>query len=225
MARHSRLKTLTYMKEIGLVPVFYHADAEIAKAVCKACSAGGAAIVEFTNRGDRAIDVFRELAIYRDGQMPELILGVGSIVDAPTAALYIAAGADFVVGPVLDEEVARLCNARKIAYCPGCGSATEVHRAHTLGVDICKVFPGGCVGGPSFVKSVKGPMPWTDIMPTGGVEPTEESLGQWFSAGTACVGIGGNLLTKELIAKGDFAGITEKVRQTLQLIKKVRGAK
>jgi 2-dehydro-3-deoxyphosphogluconate aldolase/(4S)-4-hydroxy-2-oxoglutarate aldolase len=210
------------MKSVGLVPVFYHGDAAVAKAVAKACCDGGAAILEFTNRGDRAVDVFRQLAVWRDQELPGMILGVGSIVDAPTAALYIAAGADFVVGPVLDEEVARLCNARKVPYCPGCGSATEVHRAHLLGVEICKVFPGGCVGGPAFVKSIKGPMPWTEIMPTGGVEPTAESLSEWFSAGVACVGIGGNLLTKELIAKADFSGITEKVRQTLALIQKIR---
>lgn len=223
MARHSRLETLTYMKAVGLVPVFYHADAAAARSVAKACCDGGAAILEFTNRGDRAIDVFRDLAVWRDEQMPQMILGVGSIVDAPTAALYIAAGADFVVGPILDEETARLCNARKVPYCPGCGSATEVNRAHVLGVEICKVFPGECVGGPSFVKSVRGPMPWTEIMPTGGVEPTQESLRQWFSVGTACVGIGGNLLTKDLITKGDWTGIAEKVRQTVALIKKVRG--
>ncbi|MCE5186294.1 MAG: bifunctional 4-hydroxy-2-oxoglutarate aldolase/2-dehydro-3-deoxy-phosphogluconate aldolase [Planctomycetaceae bacterium] len=222
MARHSRLETLCYMKSAGLVPVFYHADSETAKAVANACCDGGAAILEFTNRGDRAIDVFNALVVYRDTQRPDLILGAGSIVDAPTAAMYIAAGADFIVGPILDEEVARLCNARKVPYCPGCGSATEVHRAHILGAEICKVFPGGCVGGPSFVKSIKGPMPWTEIMPTGGVEPTEESLTAWFNAGVACVGIGGNLLTKELISKGDWAGIRDKVRQTLELIRIIR---
>lgn len=222
MARHSRLETLSYMKAIGLVPVFYEANPDVAKSVAKACCEGGAAIVEFTNRGDRAIDVFHEMAVYRDQKLHELILGVGSIVDAATAALYIAAGADFVVGPVLDEEVARLCNARKIPYCPGCGSATEIHRAHTLGVEICKVFPGDCVGGASFVKSIRGPMPWTEIMPTGGVSPTEQNLAEWFQAGTACVGIGSNLLTKELLANRDFAGIADRVRQTVRLIQKVR---
>lgn len=222
MARHSRLQTLSYMKSVGLVPVFYHGDFDVAKSVAKACFDGGAGILEFTNRGDRAVDVFRQLAAWRDRELPNMILGVGSIVDGPTAALYIAAGSDFVVGPVLDEEVARLCNARKVPYCPGCGSATEVHRAHVLGVEICKVFPGGCVGGPTFVKSVKGPMPWTEIMPTGGVSPTQESLSEWFGAGVACVGVGSNLLTKELIAKGDFAGITENVRRTLELIRNIR---
>lgn len=210
------------MKSVGLVPVFYHGDFDVAKSVARACFDGGAGILEFTNRGDRAVDVFRQLAVWRDRELQNMILGVGSIVDGPTAALYIAAGSDFVVGPVLDEEVARLCNARKVPYCPGCGSATEVHRAHVLGVEICKVFPGGCVGGPTFVKSVKGPMPWTEIMPTGGVSPTQESLSEWFGAGVACVGVGSNLLTKELIAKGDFAGITENVRRTLELIRNIR---
>jgi 2-dehydro-3-deoxyphosphogluconate aldolase/(4S)-4-hydroxy-2-oxoglutarate aldolase len=222
MARHSRLQVLYAMKETGLVPVFYNADVEAAWKIVCACADGGAKIVEFTNRGDRAIAVFTQLAERRDKQRPELILGAGSICDAPTAALYIAAGADFVVGPLLDEETAKLCNRRKIPYLPGCGTLTEIHHAHILGVEICKIFPGKEVGGPGFVKSVKGPCPWTEIMPTGGVEPTEESLSAWFKAGIACTGIGSNLITKELVAAGDFAGLTKKVQVTLALIRKVR---
>lgn len=225
MSKHNRLKVLTAMKQIGLIPVFYNADAEIAKNVAVACADGGALCIEFTNRGDRAIHVFTALCEYRDKQRPELMLGVGSICDAPTAAIYIAAGADFVVGPVLDEDVARLCNSRKIPYSPGCGSATEIHRAHILGVEICKVFPGEQVGGPGFVQSIKGPIPWTEIMPTGGVSPTKESLTAWFKAGIACAGMGSNLITKELLASKDYAGITKKVKETIELINELRGAK
>jgi len=222
MAKHSRLKTLTRMKEIGLVPVFYNADFEIAKAIVNACFIGGAAVVEFTNRGDRAIDVFRELTAWRDQKLPELILGTGSIIDAPTAALYIAEGSDFIFGPVLDEEVAKVCNAHKVPYCPGCGSVTEIHKAHLLGVEICKIFPGAEVGGSAFVKAVREPCPWTEIMPTGGVSPTRESLTDWFSAGTACVGIGSQLITKELVAAKDYAAIQKKVSEVIELIKEIR---
>lgn len=225
MARHSRIATLTAMKEIGLIPVFYNGDFEVVKNVACACLAGGAKAIEFTNRGDRAIGVFTKLAEFRDVEKPELILGVGSICDGPTAAMYIAAGADFVVGPMLDEETAVLCNKRKIPYSPGCGTVTEIHKAHSLGVEICKIFPGEQVGGPTFVKSVKGPMPWTDIMPTGGVAPTKESLTEWFSAGIACAGMGSKLITKESLESGDYAGITKKVRETIAMIKQIRGEK
>jgi len=210
------------MKRIGLVPVYYQSDPDVAIQIARACVAAGAMVLEFTNRGDRAVDVFGRLAEFRDAQQPDLALGVGSVVDAPTAALYIAAGADFVVGPVMDEDTAFLCNTRKIPYCPGCGSASEVHRAHRLGVEICKVFPGGCVGGPAFVKSIKGPMPWTDIMPTGGVSPTEENLTEWLAAGAACIGMGSKLITKDLVQQKNFDQLTSDVRQTLERIQRIR---
>ena len=222
MARHRRLETLSAMKTIGLVPVFYNAEFDVAKNIAAACFEGGAKVIEFTNRGDRAIDVFTQLAEYRDAKCAEMILGVGSICDASTAAMYISAGADFVVGPVLDEGTARLCNSRKIPYSPGCGTVTEIHNAHCLGVEICKIFPGAQVGGPAFVKAVKGPMPWTELMPTGGVTPTKESLTEWFSAGIACAGIGSKLISKDLVAAEDFAGITHKVAQVIEMIKDAR---
>lgn len=225
MSRYKRLETLTMMKQIGMIPVFYHADFEVAKNVICACADGGARLVEFTNRGDRAINVFSQLEEFCAKNKPEVVLGVGSIVDAPSAAMYIAAGANFVVGPLLDDDTARLCNSRKIPYSPGCGSATEIHRAEMFGVEICKVFPGAEVGGPAFVKNVKGPCPWTDLMPTGGVSPTKESLTAWFEAGVACVGMGSNLITKELLTANDYAGLTKKVKETLELIQNIRKGK
>ncbi|RKY11155.1 MAG: bifunctional 4-hydroxy-2-oxoglutarate aldolase/2-dehydro-3-deoxy-phosphogluconate aldolase [Planctomycetota bacterium] len=222
MALHTRLETLSAIKTIGLVPVFYNPDFDVAKNIATACVDGGAKCIEFTNRGDRAIEVFTQLSKFRDAEKPELVLGVGSICDAPTAAMYIAAGADFVVGPLLDEETAKLCNKRKIPYSPGCGSMTEIHKAHSLGVEICKIFPGAQVGGPAFVKAVKGPCPWTDIMPTGGVAPTKESLTEWFGAGIVCVGMGSKLITKELLAAKDYAGISKKVKETIEIIKQIR---
>jgi 2-dehydro-3-deoxyphosphogluconate aldolase / (4S)-4-hydroxy-2-oxoglutarate aldolase len=225
MSRYKRLDTLVLMKETGLIPVFYSADFEIARNVVCACADGGARVVEFTNRGDRAINVFTRLEEYCAKERTDIVLGVGSIVDAPTAAMYLAAGANFVVGPLIDEPTALLCNSRKIPYSPGCGTVTELHQAHKLGVEICKIFPGGEVGGPGFVKNVKGPCPWTEIMPTGGVSPTKESLGAWFEAGVACVGMGSNLITKELLAAKDYAGITRKVKKALEIIHQIRASK
>ena len=223
MATHSRLEVLTSMKAIGIIPVFYNADFEVARDVISACADGGANVIEFVNRGDRAINVFSELRAYFVENRPQIMLGVGSIVDDITAGMYINAGADFVVGPMLDKDVAKICNKRKIPYSPGCGTVTEIQKAHELGVEICKAFPGSCVGGPSFVKSVKGPMPWTEIMPTGGVSPTEESLKEWFGAGIVCAGMGSKLITKELLATKDYAGITRNVKNVIELVKKIRG--
>ncbi len=222
MARFDRLAVLNSVVESGLVPVFYRADLEVAKQIVAACAKGGVKVIEFTNRGDQAWHVFTELVEWAEKTQPDLILGVGSVIDAPTAALYIGSGANFVVGPVLKAEVARLCNRRKIAYMPGCGSATEISQAEELGVEIVKVFPGGEVGGPGFVKAVLGPMPWTRLMPTGGVDATEESIRAWFGAGVACVGIGSKLITKQLVAANDFDGISVKVAQVLAWIRDTR---
>jgi 2-dehydro-3-deoxyphosphogluconate aldolase/(4S)-4-hydroxy-2-oxoglutarate aldolase len=225
MARHSRLEVLTAMKQTGLIPVFYNSDFETAKNIISACADGGAQCVEFTNRGDRAVNIFTKLAEYRDAKKPDIILGVGSVCDGPTAAMYISAGTDFVVGPMIDEEAAKICNGRKIPYSPGCGSVTEIHKAHILGVEIVKIFPGAQVGGPAFVKAVKCPCPWTEIMPTGGVSPTKENLKEWFDAGIVCAGMGSKLITKELVAAKDWAGITKKVKETIELIKQIREGK
>jgi 2-dehydro-3-deoxyphosphogluconate aldolase/(4S)-4-hydroxy-2-oxoglutarate aldolase len=217
------MEVLNTMYETGLVPVFYNADLEVAKEVARACVNGGARILEFTNRGDHAVEVFSQLERYCRTQLPDLILGVGSIVDPGTASMYIAAGANFVVGPVLNPEVAKACNRRKIAYSPGCGSASEISMAEELGCEIVKVFPGGQVGGPAFAKAVKGPCPWTSLMPTGGVDSTEESLKAWFGAGVACVGMGSKLITKDMVQAGDYKGIVEKIQKTVELIRKLKG--
>lgn len=223
MARYARLEVLNEIVKAGLVPVFYEPDLETAKKIVAACAEGGTRAIEFTNRGDNAWRVFSDLVIHFAKADPKVMLGVGSVLDAPTAALYIGCGANFVVGPTLNPEVARLCNRRKVAYSPGCGTASEISAAEELGVEIVKVFPGESVGGPAFVKALLGPMPWTRIMPTGGVDPTKESIDAWFKAGITAAGIGSKLITKESLASGDFAGITRNVQKTLELIKAARG--
>ncbi|RRN63263.1 MULTISPECIES: bifunctional 4-hydroxy-2-oxoglutarate aldolase/2-dehydro-3-deoxy-phosphogluconate aldolase [unclassified Caulobacter] len=218
-----RMAVLTALMDQGVIPVFYHPDVEVCKAVIQACADGGAPCIEFTNRGDFASHVFYEVTRYFAEADPRVIMGVGSIVDAPTAGIYIANGAKFVVGPILNADVAKVCNRRKIPYSPGCGSASEISYAEELGCEIVKVFPGSSVGGPDFVKAVLGPMPWTRIMPTGGVDPDEASVKKWFGAGIVAAGMGSKLITQELLDAKDYAGITKKVRETVDLIKKVRG--
>ena len=218
-----RMTVLSAMIDQGVIPVFYHPDVEVCQKVIQACANGGAKCIEFTNRGEFAAHVFFEVTRHFAKADPSVIMGVGSVVDAPTAGVYIANGAKFVVGPLTNPDVAKLCNRRKIPYSPGCGSATEIGYAEELGCEIVKVFPGGSVGGPEFVKAMLGPCPWTRIMPTGGVDATEESLTQWFKAGVACVGIGSNLITKELLAAKDYAGLEKKVGETIALIRKIRG--
>lgn len=223
MAQFNKIQVLQAILATGIVPVYYHADAEVAKRVVKACYDGGVRAFEFTNRGDFASEVFIELVKYVRRECPELILGVGSIVDAPTAALFLQYGANFVVGPYLNPEVARLCNRHLVPYTPGCGSVTEIGTAHELGCDLVKIFPAGNVGGPSFVKNIKAPLPWTLVMATGAVEPTEENLTAWFKAGVACVGMGSKLFPKETVAAGDWEAIAEKCRYSLDIIKRARG--
>lgn len=223
MARFKRLEVLQTMIDDGLVPVFYHGDLETAKKIARAVAEGGCRVLEFTNRGDFAYQVFADLAKWCAKEMPEVIVGVGSVLDPGTASLYINNGANFIVGPVFNPEVAKVCNRRKIAYSPGCGSASEISAAEEYGVEICKIFPGAEVGGPSFVKAILGPMPWTLIMPTGGVDATKESLEAWFKAGVACVGIGSNLITNKLVEAGDFEAIAKKTAEVLNWINEIRG--
>lgn len=221
MARFSRLEVVEVMKDTGMVPLFYHPDIEVAKKVTKACYDGGARLLEFTSRGDFAHEIFRELSKYCAEHLPEMVLGVGSVTDAAAASLYMALGADFIVTPVLREDIALVCNRRKVMWSPGCGSLTEICRAEELGCEVVKLFPGGTYG-PGFVKGIKGPQPWTSIMPTGGVAPTRENLTAWFDAGVTCVGMGSKLVSKDLVKAGDYASITKRCKDALAIIQEVK---
>ena len=222
MARFTRIEVAIKMKETGMIPVFYHKDPEVCKKVVKACYDGGIRVFEFTNRGDFAHEVFTEINKWTIKECPEMILGIGSVIDQGTASLYIQLGTNFIVSPLIDEDMAKVCNRRKIAWIPGCGSVTEINRAHELGAEVIKIFPGSSVGGPDFVSGVKGPMPWASIMPTGGVSPDETNLKGWFKAGVHCVGMGSQLFPRDVIESGNYQAITEKCIEALAIIKKLR---
>ncbi len=221
MAKYSRIEVAQKMAEQGMVPLFYHADIELGKQVLKACYDGGARLLEFTNRGDFAHEVFSELNKYALKNLPGMMLGVGSVTDAGTASLFMQLGANFIVTPVLREDIAVVCNRKKVLWSPGCGSLTEIARAEELGAEIVKLFPGG-IYGPKFIKDIKGPQPWTSIMPTGGVEPTEENLRGWFDAGATCVGMGSKLISKDILQNKDFATLQKRMQDALALIQQIR---
>ena len=219
MAQYTRLEVAAVMKETGLVPLFYHPDLETSKKVVAACYKGGARLLEFTARGDFAHEVFGELVKYVTNQLPGMILGVGSVTDAAAASRFMSLGANFIVTPVLREDIAIVCNRRKVLWSPGCGTLTEIARAEELGCEIVKLFPGD-VYGPEFVKAVKGPQPWTSIMPTGGVSPNEKSIGAWFKAGVTCVGMGSQLIKKNGNGDYDLVEISRLVALSLAIIQR-----
>lgn len=222
MAVYNRIDVVITMKNHGIIPVFYNKDIETCKKIIKACYDGGARVFEFTNRGDGAHKVFENLNTYVNQHLQGMILGVGSILDPATTALYLQLGANFIVSPIVNPEMAKICNRRKIAWMPGCGSVTEISYAEELGAEVVKIFPGKQVGGPEFVKAVRGPLPWSSIMPTGGVIPTKENLKEWFDAGVHCVGIGSNIFIKNEDGSFDYNAITKKMSEALEIVEDLR---
>jgi 2-dehydro-3-deoxyphosphogluconate aldolase/(4S)-4-hydroxy-2-oxoglutarate aldolase len=222
MAKYSRIDVILRIREAGIVPVFYHKDPEICRGVIKSCFDGGLKVFEFTNRGDYAHELFSDLNKWAEREVPGLIMGAGSVIDQPTTALFIQTGANFIVSPIMNPDMAKTCNRRKILWIPGCGSLTEINQAEELGAEIVKIFPGLATGGPDFIRAVKGPCPWTSIMPTGGVEPTIENLGEWFSAGATCVGIGSNLFTKDLVQAKEWRRLTRRIAAAVKITKMLK---
>ncbi len=218
-----RIDVALKMRESGAIPLYYNPDIEVMKEVISACYRGGMKIFEFTNRGDLAHELFAELVKWSRVEMPDLILGVGTVVEAGTCSLYIQLGAKFIVSPLLNEEMARVCNRRKVLWMPGCATASEINKAEELGAEIVKLFPGPTVGGAKFMKAYLGPCPWSNIMPSGGVSPTLENLNEWFDAGAFCVGMGSQLITGEIISNKDYKKLEETARFAMDIITKLKG--
>lgn len=222
MAQFDRITVYNVMLEDGLIPLFYNKDIDKTKKVTEALVKGGSRVLEFTNRGDLAVEVFSDLIKFSMKEYSDLIVGVGSVIDAPTAALYIALGANFIVGPSFSKEIALLCNKRKVAYIPGAATVNEISTAEEFGAEIVKIFPGSTVGGPSFVKNILGPMPWSKLMPTGGVTTEESNIKAWFDAGAACIGMGSKLVSSKLVSEGKYNEIASLTSEVLKIIKNIR---
>jgi 2-dehydro-3-deoxyphosphogluconate aldolase/(4S)-4-hydroxy-2-oxoglutarate aldolase len=219
-----RVDVVLKIRETGVVPLYYNPDEKICREVISACYRGGIRIFEVTNRGAFAHELFGNLVRWARQEMPDLMLGAGTVVDPGTCSLYIQLGASFIVSPLLNEEMAPICNRRKVLWIPGCATASEINRAEELGAEIVKLFPAPTVGGPKFLKAYLGPCPWSNVMPSGGVSPTEESLREWFDAGAFCVGMGSQLVTEEMIRNRDFEKLERLASQTLQIIQKIRSS-
>ncbi|TSE09637.1 bifunctional 4-hydroxy-2-oxoglutarate aldolase/2-dehydro-3-deoxy-phosphogluconate aldolase [Aquimarina algiphila] len=222
MAQYTRIEVAKVMKDTGIVPLFYHSDIEIVKKVIKSCYDGGARVFEFTNRGDHAQDIFSDVSKWVFKELPGMILGIGSIVDSGTASIFIQKGANFIVSPILNADIAKVCNRRKIAWLPGCGTLSEINYAEELGAEIVKIFPAAQIGGPDFIKSIKAPCPWSSIMPSGGVTPEKENLSNWFKAGAHCVGMGSKLITKDAHGVFDYDQITKLTAKSITIVKDLR---
>ncbi|GAA4278406.1 bifunctional 4-hydroxy-2-oxoglutarate aldolase/2-dehydro-3-deoxy-phosphogluconate aldolase [Aquimarina mytili] len=222
MAKYTRIEVTQTMSQTGIVPLFYYHDPEIVQKVIKACYNGGARVFEFTNRGDNAQDVFSKVIEWCAKNLPDMILGIGSVVDSGTASLYIQKGANFIVSPILNPDIAKVCNRRKIAWLPGCATLTEINYAEELGAEVVKIFPAAQIGGPDFIKSIKAPCPWSSIMPSGGVTPEEENLRNWFLSGAHCVGMGSKLIVKNSNGDFDYEMIEKLTYKSIQIVQKLK---
>jgi 2-dehydro-3-deoxyphosphogluconate aldolase/(4S)-4-hydroxy-2-oxoglutarate aldolase len=221
MARIDQETTLVLINETGLLPLFYNPDFDIVKEVVAASYRGGARAFEFTNRGANAFEVFTQLIDYAEENLQGMAIGIGTVYDGETAQKYIDAGADFVVAPFTNPEVGKICLAAGVPWLPGTATLTEIFNALQGGAKVVKLFPGEVVGS-AFVKAAKGPMPHVKIVVTGGVQPTRQSIEEWFGAGVYGVGMGSNLFPKDVINEGNYAWIEQKVAESLSLIREFR---
>lgn len=192
-------------KSHKIVPVFFHQDANVVINTIEASYKGGVRIFEFVNRGLNGLETFKTIIPYFN-KYEDLVIGVGTIYDSKTAAQFVEAGAQFIVSPGLVPELANYCVQNNIAYIPGIATITEATTAMHLGCEMIKIFPANVIGS-AFAKAVKSVLPQLAIMPTGGINPTENGLSEWFNAGVNCVGMGSQLFDKLKINNGDFKGL------------------
>ena len=221
MARKSVFTVSRDIIDGGLIPVFYNGNVEAAINIVKACYDGGAKTVEFTNRGAHAYDVFNDLSAFQQENLPGVHLGAGTIMDLATAAQYINAGAAFIVSPTFSIDVARVCNRRRILYIPGCQTPTEISTAEEAGCNLVKLFPANVLT-PNFIKALMGPMPQTQLIPSGGVKVEHENIAAWIGSGAVALNIGSELIRKDLVESGKFDVITENVKQCITWIRESR---
>jgi 2-dehydro-3-deoxyphosphogluconate aldolase/(4S)-4-hydroxy-2-oxoglutarate aldolase len=221
MSSLPRNRVIEEILMVGLIPVFYNNQIDVSQKVAEACSKGGANVLEFTNRGNRAHIVFSKLASWCDRELPEIILGTGTILDIATASLYINNGANFIVGPSFNPDVAKICNKHKVLYIPGCQTPTEISEAEKLGAEIIKLFPANVVT-PKFIETILGPMPQTLIMPSGGVRLDREEITKWIKSGAIALNMGSDIIKKDLVEQGNYEEIKKNVQKCLSWIREAR---
>lgn len=216
-------RVIQQIVESGILPLYYHENEEVSVTILRALYKSGVRILEYTNRGANASINFKALKSVAIKEMPDLLLGIGTIKTAEKAQEYIDLGADFIVSPIVSPEVAKLVFAHELAWIPGCLTPTEIHQAQTLGATLVKIFPGNLVG-PSYIQTIKDIFPDLIFMPTGGVEPEEQNLKSWFDAGVSAVGMGSKLLKTNLIQEGDFEALSNYISKAMALVGSCKSA-
>ena len=206
------------LSEVPIMPLFNHSDLALSKAVVKACYDGGIKVFEYTNRGEGAALIFAELVKYIRQELPDMAIGIGTVFNAEEAEYFVNLDTDFIVQPILNPAVGAVCNKYKIAWMPGVMTISEIYNAQQAGADIIKIFPANVLG-TAFIKALKAPMPHAKVMVTGGVEPNEENLKGWFSAGVTAVGMGSQLFPKEVLASENYQQIEEVVKKCVAMVK------
>ncbi len=212
---------ISIVKQQGVIPLFYHDDANESIAIVDALYNAGIRIVEYTNRGSKAVENFKALLSARKTKWPELFLSVGTIKTTEAAQQFIDAGADFIICPGVIPEVAALAHNAGLVWVPGCMTSTEIIIAEQHGAKLVKLFPGSLLG-PSYVSAIKEIFPELMFMPTGGVDVNEENLSKWFNAGVVAVGLGSKVISKEFVNKKDYASIEALARKALDIVQKIK---
>jgi len=218
MKRFKKQIVLQTLLEDAILPIFCHADGNTAVNILKACIDGGLRAVEFVDRGKNSIEVFRKIVNYRNTHFPKMLIGAGTIYDQQSASIFLREGADFIVSPVFNKEIALACNRQKVLWIPGCGTMNEIAEAESYGAEIIKVFPAISLGA-AFIKNVLGPSPDSLLMVSGGIKSEISEINKWLKAGAACIGLGSDLFPIELTSKKNFEPITEKIKTIIQSIK------
>ncbi len=210
------------VKQAGFMPLFSSTDLAVSKNVLKASYEGGVRLFEFTNRSANSFEIFKELRAYCDKEIPEMVLGIGTIKNRQQAQQFIDAGADFLISPLILEEIHEVASKHKKLWMPGCATPTEIGTAENWGIEIVKIFPAKQLGGPAYIKAVKAVFPQMQFLTTGGVEPGADDLKKWFDAGTAAVGIGSQLFPADWLSNNRFDLVTEQIKNIIGFINDAR---
>ncbi|WP_439479635.1 bifunctional 4-hydroxy-2-oxoglutarate aldolase/2-dehydro-3-deoxy-phosphogluconate aldolase [Chryseobacterium aquaticum] len=201
----------------GILPLYYNDDETVTINILKSLYKAGIRAVEYTSRGESALSNFKKMIEIRNAEMPEMLLGIGTIKNLQQAEEYYEIGADFFISPGFVAEVAAFLIPKDILYSPGCMTPTEIITAEAAGVTFIKLFPGNALGA-GFMSAIKDVFPNLKFMPTGGVDITKESIESWFKAGVSAVGMGSKLISKDLMAAKDYSTIENETKKVLEII-------